>query len=44
MRDAVTKDCHRADHLLEHALEAALANAAKDGLPAGKVEVGGEMC
>lgn len=39
VRDAVTKDCHRADHLLEAALELALMDAAKNGLPPEKVQV-----
>ena len=40
VRDAVTKDCHRADHLLEHALEAAIKDAVKSGLSPEKVKVG----
>ena len=36
--DMVTGDCHRADHLLEHALEALLEDTAKP-LPADKRKV-----
>lgn len=39
VRDAVTRDCHRADHLLEAALELALKDAAKNDLPPEKVQV-----
>ena len=37
--DKVTGDCHRADHLLEHALEALLEDTAKP-LPADRRRVG----
>jgi glycyl-tRNA synthetase len=40
VQDAVTKDCHRADHLLEDALETALRDAAKTGLTPELVQVG----
>ena len=40
VQDAVTKDCHRADHLLEDALETALRDAAKTGLMPERIEVG----
>ena len=41
VRDLRTNECHRADHLLEHALEAALADGAALKLSDTRVEVGG---
>lgn len=39
VQDALTKDCHRADHLLEDALETALRDSAKAGLTPERIQV-----
>lgn len=39
VQDTGTKDCHRADHLLEDALETALRDAAKLGLSPERIQV-----
>lgn len=39
VQDALTKDCHRADHLLEDALEMALRDSAKAGLTPERIQV-----
>ncbi len=41
VRDLRTNECHRADHLLEHALEAALSDSSALKLSDTRVEVGG---
>lgn len=38
VQDALTKECHRADHLLEDALETALRDAAKNSLSPERIE------
>jgi hypothetical protein len=39
VQDVLTKDCHRADHLLEDALETALRDSAKAGLTPECIQV-----